>query len=317
MDSNSFHSPTQAWSYRVPSPPRVNVPPPTLDRRGMPEINLGQVGSMDFGSTGFANAEFLKAVNIDDLVTRNAMLDWKYEQRRQAQQILPFLWLGPVAAARDTNFLQRTNITMVIAVRNTLSAQARLLGSKAAEALGIQSETIDVAGNPELIAAFPRAIEMINLHLSKAYQVEQSRSATRNGTDVSDAPGKVLVFCETGNERSAAVVVAYIMAMYSVKCVKVIQLAQAQRFAVSIDDSMKHLLQTYESMLKAKRDVFSAGNGVWQSNPTPVRQNDVNSEPRRNSKRTLDEVYDEMEVDGDEDDRIRFGERTASAPFEF
>jgi len=272
---------------------------------------------VDFDSTGFANAEFLKSVDLDDLVKRNAMLDWKYEQRRQAQQILPFLWLGPVAAARDSSFLQKSNITMVIAVRNTLSAQARLLGSKAAEGLGIQSETVDVAGNPELIAAFPRAIEMINLHLSKAYQVDQSKSTIRNGTDASDVPGKVLVFCETGNERSAAVAVAYIMAMYSVKCVKAIQLAQAQRFAVSIDDSMKHLLQTYESMLKAKRDVLSAGNGAWPSNPTPTRQDDANSEPHRNSKRTLDDVYDEMEVDGDEDDRIRFGERKASAPFEY
>lgn len=270
---------------------------------------------MDFESTGFANAEFLRAVNLDDLVTRNAMLDWKYEQRRQAQQILPFIWLGPVAAARDANFLLRSNITMVVAVRNTHSAQARLLGSKPAEALKIQSETIDVAGNPELIAAFPRAIEMINLHLSKAYQVNQSRFATGNGTGVSDMPGKVLVFCETGNERSAAVVVAYIMAMYSVPCVKAIQLAQAQRFAVSIDDSMRHLLQTYESMLKAKRDVLSAGNGAWPSNTTPVHHIDVHSEHRRNSKRTLEDVYDEMEVDGDEDDRTRFGERAASAPF--
>lgn len=269
---------------------------------------------MDFESTGFANADFLKTVNLDDLVTRNAMLDWKYEQRRQAQQILPFLWLGPVAAARDSGFLQKSNITMVIAVRNTLSAQARLLGSKPAKALGIQSETIDVAGNPELIAAFPRAIEMINLHLSKA---SQSRSAMSNGNGVSDVRGKVLVFCETGNERSAAVVVAYIMAMYSVQCVKAIQLAQAQRFAVSIDDSMKHLLQTYESMLKAKRDVLSAGNGAWPSNATPVQQNDVNSEPRRKSKRTLEDVYDEMEVDGNEEDMIRFRERTASAPFKY
>lgn len=317
MDNDSFHLPAQAWSYRVPSPPRLNVPPPALDRRGMPQISLGQGGSVDFKSTGFANADFLKTVNLDELVTRNAMLDWKYEQRRQAQQILPFLWLGPVAAARDRGFLQENGITMVIAVRNTLSAQARLLGSKPAKALGIHSETIDVAGNPELIAAFPRAIEMINLHLSNAYQVDQSRSAMNKGNGISGAHGKVLVFCETGNERSAAVVVAYIMAMYSVQCVKAIQLAQAQRFAVSIDDSMKHLLQTYESMLKAKRDVFSAGNGAWPSNAAPVQQNDVNSEPRRNSKRTLEDVYDEMEVDGNEEDRTRFGERTASAPFKY
>lgn len=291
--------------------PRLNVPPPSLDKRGMPDIDLGQRGS-----SGFANAEFLTSVNLDHLVTQNAMLDWRYEQRRQAQQILPFLWLGPVTAARDSNFLQKTNITMVLAVRNTLSAQARLLGSKTAEALGIESKTIDVAGNMELIAAFPRAIEMINLHLSKLYEARQHRSGPANGTNCLELPGKVLVFCETGNERSAAVAIAYIMAMFSVECVKAIQLASAQRFAVSVDDSMKHLLKTYESMLKAKRDVLAAGNGNAGAYSATAQQIIANSEPRRNSKRTVDDVFDDMELDGDEDDTARFGERTASAPFQ-
>ena len=300
----------------MPSPPRLNVPPPALDARGMPDLHLGHGGAIDFESNGFANVEFLKTVTHDQLVTTNSMLDWKYEQRRQAQQILPFLWLGPVTAARDADFLKSQRITMVLAVRNTLSAQARLLGSKAAAALGIQSKTIDVAGHQELIAAFPRAIETINLHLSEAYQAEQSHLVLTNGPHIQKAPGRVLVFCETGNERSATLVVAYIMAMYSTECVKAIQIAQAQRFAVSIDDSLKHLLQTYESILKAKRDVVQAGIGGSGQFSTLGQQNDANSRPRQNSKRTLDDTYDEMEIDGHEGDRARFEERTASAPFQ-
>ena len=314
LATDTVHSPTQLWSYRVPSPPRLNVPPPAVNRRGVPEINLNQGGTLDFESNGFTNVEFLKAVTYDNLVTQNAMLEWKYEQRRQAQQILPFLWLGPVTAARDAVFLQKEGITMVLAVRNTLSAQARLLGSKAAEALGIESRAVDVTGNQELIAAFPRAIEIINRHLCEAYEADMNRPGSANESDHATTPGRVLIFCETGNERSATLVVAYIMAMYSTDCVKAIQLAQAQRFAVSIDDSLKYLLQSYESILKAKRDVIQAGS--LGDSLTPVHYSEANSEPRRNSKRNLDEVYDDMEVDGPGEDIARSEERNALAPFQ-
>ena len=113
------HSPAQAWTQRLPSPPRINVPPPLLDSYGLPDLAIPE-GSVDFEANGFANAAFLKRVTHGNVVSHNNMIEWKYEQRHQAQQILPFLFLGPVASARDVAFLQRSGITMVLAVRNTL-----------------------------------------------------------------------------------------------------------------------------------------------------------------------------------------------------
>ena len=113
------HSPSQAWTQRLPSPPRINVPPPMLDTRGLPDLGIAE-GSIDFEANGFANAAFLKQVTHGNIIFHNNMIEWQYEQRHQAQQILPFLYLGPVAAARDVDFLQRSGITMVLAVRNTL-----------------------------------------------------------------------------------------------------------------------------------------------------------------------------------------------------
>lgn len=307
------HLPAQAWSYRVPSPPSVHVPPPRLNARGIPDFQLSQ-NPQDFEYNGFANIEFLKTVTYDNLVTTNALLDWKYERRRQAQQILPFLFLGPYMAARDSAFLQRESITMVVAVRDTLSAQAKLLGSKAAESLGILSRTVDVAGNQELIAAFPIAIELINQHLSDQFNSRHSQPLNSIGPGSSiTTPGKVLVFCETGNERSAALIVAYLMAMYSMECVKAMQFTQAQRFAISIDDPMKHLLQTYESILKAKRDVMRAAESSTHFDTE--NQTGNGAKPLQHGKRTLNDTYDEMELDNDEDS-ARFEDRTAIAPFE-
>lgn len=319
------YAPAQTWSFRPPSPPRIIIPPPTLNSSGVPDLHVVQDASYDFESSGFNNAEFLQTVTYGNFMTTNNMLEWKYEQRRMAQQILPFLYLGPMSAAKDRNFLQREGVTMVIAVRNTKSAQAQLLRSKAAQELGIDTKMIDVAGNQELIAAFPRAIEAINTHLSAMYQQDQVRrthAAAGGQAPLQSTPGRVLVFCESGNERSATLVTAYIMAMYATDLVKAIQIVQAQRFAVAFDDSLRNLLSTYEIILKAKRDVVQADNRLLVvhggvRDPGASVGNDNGAAKR--SKRTFDDTNDDdMEVDGGNVhlDHGRFEMRDGSAPFQ-
>lgn len=179
---------------------------------------------------------------------------------------------------------------------------------------------MDVAGNQELIAAFPAAIDLINNHLSGMYQLQfqQNPGLDQNG---GSSPGKVLVFCESGNERSAALVIAYIMAMYSIDLIKAIQLVQSQRFAVSIDDATRNYLETYSYILQAKRDViqqqisalaFHATIGLNSHRDKPVLSQST-------SKRTLEKTYDEdTEMDNGmgNDDRERFEKRDGLAPFQ-
>ncbi|KAL8713646.1 MAG: hypothetical protein Q9225_006722 [Loekoesia sp. 1 TL-2023] len=297
-----LHLAAQSWSYRVPSPPRLTVPPPALDHKGAPDLRIDPSKELDFESSGFANSEFLKTVTYGDFMTRHSMYEWKYEQRWTGQKILPFLFLGPITAARSRDFLLDNGITMLLAVRDTKSAHARLLGSKAAQELNIPYSTVDTAGNQELIAAFPRGIEIINTHLSAMYQQSQNMPTSDRGS----TPGRVLVFCETGNERSAAMVVAYIMAMYSMDVIKAIQLIQAQRFAVAFDDPTKSLLQTYDSILCARRDVIRSSkqdrpnaDNVNLSAPIPIQSHSAMT--RKPSKRTLDDANDDdVGMDGSE-----------------
>jgi len=318
------HSPAQSWSFRVPSPPRIIVPPPALNANGMPDLHVVQDPAFDFECSGFANAKFLKTVTYGNFMTANNMLEWKYEQRRIAQQILPFLYLGPMSAARDKAFLQREGITMVVAVRNTMSAQAKMLQTKAAQELGLDTRTIDVAGNQELIAAFPKAIEVINVHLSNMYQREQARAAQETAAGQGHRQptlGKVLIFCETGNERSATLVTAYIMAMYSMDLVKAIQIVQAQRFAVAFDDSLRNLLSTYEMMLQAKRDIVQANVEIVNSQGRAGKSGFIGGGEKRvvgPSKRTFDAARDEDTDMGDvvHLDSGRFEGRAGFAPFQ-
>ncbi|MCJ1250476.1 hypothetical protein MMC30_007704 [Trapelia coarctata] len=326
------HTPAHEYTYRVPSPPRVVVPPPThANGFSAPQIT-GGAGS-DYESNGFANTEFLETVTYGDCMNPDSMLTWQYEQRRMAQKILPFLFLGPYSAARDLDFLRQEGITMVMAVRDTMSAAANLLSSRMALKAGIQSCNIDVAGNQELIAAFPRAIEAINAHLCGIYREEQRKNVmlqSHGQPPLAPMPGKVLVFCESGNERSAGVITAYIMAMYSIAVVPAIQIVQTQRFCVSFDDSMRYLLQSYDSILQAKRDVLRSSS-MMNAPPligprTESGREHVNAAmdlcvavKHKSSKRTLDEADDddmEMGGDGGERDDARFEKREGFAPFE-
>ncbi len=43
--------------------------------------------------------------------------DWTYTKKRDAQEIVPGLWLGPFGSARDKAFLQNVGITDVLVVR--------------------------------------------------------------------------------------------------------------------------------------------------------------------------------------------------------
>ncbi|KAL8837246.1 MAG: hypothetical protein Q9170_002619 [Blastenia crenularia] len=306
MEGN--HLANQSWSFRAPSPPRLHVPPPALTRKGELNSLISQSANLGPESSGFANSEFLKTVTHGDFVIRHSMLDWKYEQRWTGQKILPFLFLGPITAAKSRDFLVHNGITCLLAVRDTNSAHARLIGSKAAEELHIPCFTLDTTGNPELIAAFPRGIEIINAHLSDVYNNSQRMSDVNQGS----APGRVLVFCETGNERSAAMVVAYIMAMYSMDVVKAIQLVQAQRFAVAFNDPTRTLLQTYDSILCAKRDVVrsTAGHTLNANITDHTALSPAQGHPamsRKPSKRTLDDADDDVEMGGGSRNEMREG----------
>lgn len=310
-DSDYAAPPQQGWSYGVPSPPHIRVPLPTCNKLGIPDLRIDQDPST-FDRTGFGNIEFIKTVRTDNIIRDDNYKDWKYEQRRAAQEVLPFLWLGPVAAARDTNFLQSHQITMVLAMRNIQPGSAIRLMSKAALQLGIDSRAVDVAGNHEVIPALQRGIEIINTHVSELHKKQQAETSIPINIGVSP-PGKVLVYCESGNELSAILVAAYLMAIYSVDLIKAIQVIQAQRFCAPFDDASKFLLRTFGDILQAKRDSLLATIGAPHKGTAGERTHSM-AIKAKGSKRNLDKMYNE---EGDGELEIEWDQtRKGMAPFQ-
>jgi len=265
------------YAYRVPTPPRIVVPPPALTNDAHPDIRLGPSNFLPMGDNAYAS-----------IIASDPVMEWTYERRREAQMILPFLYLGPMTVAKDEAWMLREGITMVLGVRQKHEFTFKLMEAalKRVHAVGIETQTVDLGSNQELIQAFPQTTAMINSHLERHFEAMGRM-------------GKVLVFCESGNERSAGVVSAYLMESHqNVDYIKAMQLCQAQRFCVNFDDPMKRLLQGYWDILCAKAAVAAESQKQLQN-------------PYARSKRGLEREDDDGEDDCMRDDDLeRFGGRT-------
>lgn len=259
-----------------------------------------------FAEGDFIPPNFFKLAHLDGFTRRFSYSQWAYEMRRQAQPVLPFLFLGPSSCLRDFDYLRSQGFTLLLGVRNTQSALARLVsGEKAANGIGVVTDTIDVRDNQELISAFPRAIRRINDHLAGLDSAPSVDHLMDSSTDHS-ITRKVLVFCESGNERSASVVIAYLMAMLNQEVMYATRMLQQHRFCVSIEDPLKRVLMAFASILDAKRDVEKARRSTVQMRaltlaPPPVP-------PMLAKKRSFHDClfedptrdYDDMDMDADD-----------------
>ncbi|KAJ4409990.1 hypothetical protein N0V85_004021 [Neurospora sp. IMI 360204] len=223
--------------------------------------------------------------------------NWEYSARRSAQKVIdPSLYLGPLSVVRDREFMMKEKVTMVVVVRDRIvglglqQQQQKKDGvptvptlgpaaKKVAEELGIQVEAVGVGGLQELIREFPKLNEKIVRHL---VQVHRRSSGAQQG--------KVLVCCETGNDRSAAVVVAYLIEVWGAGLIEALR-----RFCVAWDDDTRRYLKNYEDILMAKRT-------GWQDQEANDRDAAAAADERRMTKLKRQLAAVGFYSDGDDDD---------------
>ncbi|KAJ4989666.1 Serine/threonine/tyrosine-interacting protein [Stagonosporopsis vannaccii] len=294
------------YTYRLPTPPRVVVPPPTLST-GMPGLVVG-------AGSGELDISFLKEMALEDIVQKNTLIEWAYERRRQAQMILPWLFLGPMVASKDKDFFAREGITMVLAVRSRDGSMSGAL--QAARNAGLSVATIEAPTYHDLIKRFGDTTSVINEHVAKV----RLRAMEETGQPTL---GKVLVFCESGNEKSAAVVAAYLMEILDdFDYIKAMQVCQAQRFCVNFDDTIKNMLRSRWDILQASRSVSSFNKEQFHLNSHASNLNQsvasLQTSTKAKLKRPIEDMQDDNDVemgDGlDPSDALRFQGRD-NTPF--
>jgi len=177
---------------RLPSPPRMTIPPPLFSAnfsawpRGWPTLTM---------------PEYLKPYDWTGLAEyANPENNWQYSDRRKAQAITPFIFLGPLSAAKDTNFLRDTGMTMILSLRQPNPYGPRIMSNtmNSARTLGVHVEDFTVPSLQYLRAILPKCVNLIGEHLGSA-PTKYHRL------------GRVMVVCETGNGISAAVLIAFLI----------------------------------------------------------------------------------------------------------
>jgi len=180
------------YAGRLPSPPRTTIPPP------LTPYTDAKAWSAD------VLPDYLKAygwtLQMDIETRQSEMFAWSYEDRRRAQDVAPFIALGPISAARSAAYLQEVGITLLLAIRQQRPYEARIMSAAAdvVQGLGIEIQQIDVTNLQNLRSVLSLTVSSMANHLATA-------PARFNKL------GKILVACETGNERSAAVVAAFLV----------------------------------------------------------------------------------------------------------
>ncbi|KAI1881353.1 hypothetical protein JX265_000179 [Neoarthrinium moseri] len=328
--------PAAPYAARPPSPPAIMIPAPNFLKGNQPIVCTPSYANVD--------PFFLSATDLQ-IITRNrpqeahdSVSDWAYEDRRTAQPILDFLYLGPSSVARDRQFLQDHGITMLLAARDSRLAQARIMGvDRVAKELGIRAEYVDVENNQGLIRSFPDTVRKINNHMLDVYRSQavqtydgdhrmQDGEIAINPNPEQFRRGRVLIFCETGNDRSAGVVIAYLMSVYGMDMIQACQFIQYRRFCVGLDEDLKYLLMTYEGILNAQKAVHRQQllNPPTTGSPAATQSAGLGSASPHTAK-TKRGIEDTMDTDDQDDmggiengyalDRDRYTDRPAFVPF--
>jgi serine/threonine/tyrosine-interacting protein len=162
--------------------------------------------------------------------------EWEYHMRREMQEIIPGVFLGPYAAAMKTKLddLLQNGVTHIICVRQELES-------------------------PWIRANFPENFQYLTLDIADTITENIIRHfpAVRNFIDdCLNRGGKVLIHGIAGISRSAALVVAYLMEKYNLPFDDALKTVQKKRFCVFLNDGFKQQLRGYEPVIKARGQII-------------------------------------------------------------
>ncbi|KAK2459671.1 hypothetical protein APHAL10511_008316 [Amanita phalloides] len=162
-------------------------------------------------------------------------VEWRYEMRRECQEIIPNLYLGPFVASKSLETLKSLGISHIVCIRD------------AKEAFSVRPRfpehfkylVLDVQDNEEqnLIRLFPGAKGFIDLAISDG--------------------GRVLVHCNGGISLSPAFVVMFVMQYHQLAWEDALHFVQNRRYCISPNGGFLTQIKEYEAIYKASLAVSS------------------------------------------------------------
>lgn len=181
-----------------------------------------------------------------DLKAVDRSVSWTYAMRHAAQSILKYLYVGPQSVMRDADWLRNEGVTMAVLAHDaSFGVMIENFAQRCAAPLGIETVLVPVASSRDLMTSFDDIVRAINQNVVAVYRKEGRR-------------GKVLVTCQTGNDRATVIAAAYLMSVFGVGLVEAVNFVMAQRFCANFDEESKRCLEAWEAILRARKDVHGA-----------------------------------------------------------
>lgn len=166
-------------------------------------------------------------------------IEWEYGMRREMQEIIPGIFLGPYACAMKSKlpYLQQHGITHIVCVRQR--QEGPFVRPNFPEHFTYLVVELSDGTNESIIPHFPRVREFL-------------RQAMQAG-------GRVLMHGNAGISRSGALLVSYMMEQYSLPYSEALRLIQMRRFCVSPNEGFQAQLLEYEPIYKAEAAARAGG----------------------------------------------------------
>ncbi|PIL22602.1 hypothetical protein GSI_15292 [Ganoderma sinense ZZ0214-1] len=212
---------------------------------------------------------------LRELIQGPSDIEWTYEMRRQCQEILPHLFLGPLQASKSLDTLKSLGITHIVCIRD--AKEAFSVRPRFPE--HFQYMVLDVQDSEEqnLIRLFPQAKQFIDDAIAKG--------------------GCVLVHCNGGISLSPSFVVMYVMQFYNLSWEDALHLVQNRRYCISPNGGFMTQIKEYESIYKAKAAIASHPQQRLFSVRRKRSDEDDEDQVQREGERTKRALVDEDDDD--------------------
>ncbi|GLB38594.1 putative dual specificity phosphatase, catalytic domain [Lyophyllum shimeji] len=206
-------------------------------------------------------------------------VEWRYEMRRECQEILPGLLLGPFVVSKSLETLLQLKVTHIVCIRDVkeaFSVRPRFEGQ-------FTYMVLDVEDNEEqnLIRVFPAAKQFIDTALASG--------------------GRVLVHCNGGISLSPAFVVMFTMQYYQISWEDALHLVQNRRYCISPNGGFLTQIKEYEAIYRANLAVASYPTTGTRSVSRRKREDEDDDEDYREDDRKRPLVSNEPERTHDPD----------------
>lgn len=224
-------------------------------------------------------------LDFPNLPESEEVKDWEYRMRRNMQEIIPNLFLGPysVASRSQLEVLQGTGITHIICIRHPM--EVNRIKPNFPQLFRYLVLDISDDYNEPIMKFFPMAKEFIQ--------------------SCFNMNGRVLIHGNGGISRSAALVIAYLMESYGLTYLKAYQHVQQKRFCINPNEGFVRQLIEYEPIYMAKLQMAGTSS--------VLSCNDQHGEV--SLKRSFDDrEEDSSDIDNDEDNRYNMHQGDEQPP---